>query len=197
MIMSEDSSSTDGSNNDTSINGSNTNFWRPKFGISVLMLFVCISVVVFSSLGEKVDSKAMMLNVEINKKLQGSQPIKESCVNLYAGDPAVYPETDALVVCHNSKFQREEIGTFKLSQNLQGIDFGISYVETGQNIWVTLFDEDNFCGNSIVIPPAHNMWLEDTVRKSKSSTSAKWAKATLSFSTTVSRRGAGSKASVM
>lgn len=94
---------------------------------------------------------------------KGRQPIKDGCVNLYGSDWAMYPNTRAVVICNEmtSGFMEAQIDNIGFSKDSE--NHGISYVETGSGATVTLYTQNDYGGNSLVIDPDSKVWLQQVL----------------------------------
>jgi hypothetical protein len=174
---------------------SNVSRLPKKLFVIAAFIFAVLGTITISSSGfyksfnSSLEGKFTMFQA----KLRGPQPIKKNCANLYGGDPIQFPETEVIVVCNNKNLLYNQLSKFQLGHN--SVSHGISYVETGANIWVTLFEENHYKGNTYVIPPKQTIWLEDTPLGT--SQTIKWNDKTMSLSTITISGSKGAKASVM
>jgi hypothetical protein len=85
------------------------------------------------------------------RKTSGKQPLQTGCVNIYGSNYLKFPETDALVICNTMGIDTATIDSYGFSPSSP--NHGITYVETGENAWLTVFIGKDFTGASLVIPP--------------------------------------------
>jgi len=86
--------------------------------------------------------------------LHGQQPIKKGCANFYGSDWHIDPHTAVVVVCETLSLDYKQIQKDGLGQNAP--NHGISFVETGDDVSVTLSDTE---GNYLNIPESNTVWL--------------------------------------
>jgi hypothetical protein len=92
-------------------------------------------------------------------RTSGQQPIKKGCANLYGSDYHQFPNTDALVICESLQLTSDKIDDFGFAPT--DPNHGITYIETGAGITVTLFLGKDFTGDSYTVDPNKNELLDD------------------------------------
>ena len=103
----------------------------------------------------KIQSPVNFLNFQ--ELTIGRQPIRRGCVNFYANDWRSVPDTAAHTVCADVDITAENI----ISHGFMGSpNHGISFVETGPGVVITLFSEIDLKGFSYVIHEEAAEWLE-------------------------------------
>lgn len=99
----------------------------------------------------------------------GKQTVEKGCANLYGSDPNKEWTDDrpgsptfgqkvpvpSFTVCGDTKVDGDEL--MALGFDRKGIEqpdmVGVTFVETGEDCWLTLYDNSNFDGDSTIIAP--------------------------------------------
>ena len=140
------------------------NFFRrlafKRLALVIGSLSIGALIITLSYVPSRLKYKPMSLQQLPYVETKGRQPIKAGCVNLYGSDWAEYPDTRAVVVCNQATngFQEAQINDIGFSRDSE--NHGISYVETGANAWVTLYTQNDYGGDSLVINPNSKVWLQ-------------------------------------
>jgi len=124
--------------------------------VMVAFMFTAALMVALSS------SKAPMETVvndmmKLQEKSYGQQPIKQGCVNIYGSDWHIDPKTSVLVICNTMSIDLSDLKQYDLDQSAP--NHGISFIETGAGATITLYDNDEGKGLSLVIKPLQTVWL--------------------------------------
>ena len=99
----------------------------------------------------------------------GKQTVEKGCANLYGSDPNKEWTDDrpgsptfgqkvpvpSFTVCGDTKVDGDEL--MALGFDRKGVEqpdmVGVTFVETGEDCWLTLYDNSNFDGDSTIIAP--------------------------------------------
>jgi len=123
--------------------------------LSFILAIVCFS----SSLKIGNGNKRRTEFVYLQQRFKGKQPIQDGCVNLYGADWHQFKDTDVVVICKDADFHVEDLNKYALSDS--SASKGLSYVETGAGVYVTLHSSDDLTGQSHVIHPEQSVSLSD------------------------------------
>jgi len=131
-------------------------FFRPAVGIA----FTCATLAALAFTSSEV---ARPVAGTMSMALHGQQPLKSGCATFYGSKPSEYPDTLAHTVCSDAainKFTITQIGFGSQSEN-----YGISYVEVGYAAWVSLYEFEDFTGETAILAPLTQTWLWETKMK--------------------------------
>jgi len=80
----------------------------------------------------------------------------KTTLNYTSSDPHEFPNTEAFTVCENSDFSTRDLMQYgiKTKEN-----HGLSYVQTGQGVFVTLFSSNDMLGQTMVIHPSQVLFF--------------------------------------
>jgi len=133
--------------------------FRQKFIKIIALVSIIFVICIF---GNRFSSIKSVTSFELTRK--GLQEILPDCVNLYSENPHLFPDTASFTVCSNEVAHSIEVKSFGIDNNV----FSISYIETGDNIFLAVYDKENFEGKSLIISPRskidfekhaiHNAW---------------------------------------
>ena len=135
-----------------------------------IISLVCSVSIIFAIFifGNRLSPFKSVTSFELTRK--GLQEILPDCVNLYSENPHLFPDTASFTVCSNEVAHSIEVKSFGIDDNV----FSISYIETGDHIFLAVYDKENFEGKSLIIAPRskidfekhviHNAW--DNIIKS-------------------------------
>jgi len=92
-------------------------------------------------------------------KAVGRQCIKKGCAVLYGSDWHAFPETEALSICQNSQMTTSEIDDVGFAP--WDPNHGITYIESGEGVSVTLFLGKDYTGDSHIVENGESSYLVD------------------------------------
>jgi hypothetical protein len=123
--------------------------------VMVAFMFTAALMVALSS--SKAPMEKVVDNMLLQQKKFGQQPITKGCVNIYGSDWHIDPKTAVIVICSTASLDLSDLKHYDLDQSAP--NHGISFIETGADATVTLYDSDEGKGLSLVIKPLQTVWL--------------------------------------
>jgi len=129
-------------------------FFRPAVGIA----FTCATLAALAFTSSEL-SVAKPVSSAMNMA-SGKQSNKAGCANFYGSRYEEFPDTKSFQVCADSLINKVSLDRKGLHGDSE--NHGISYVETGYSTWVSLFSEDDYKGESIILLPLTKTWLWET-----------------------------------
>jgi hypothetical protein len=135
-----------------------------RIALIAILASSTLAIVSFTSSQSFNDNSVAVTSLSTNSipyvETKGRQPIKSGCVNLYGSDWEMFPNTRAVIICDEQTFGFSEAQINDIGFAQDDPNHGISYVETGDNAWVTLYTGNDYEGSSMIINPNKKVWLQ-------------------------------------